>query len=93
MLELTQDDLDELDRRGEERIFPEGTVLIGEGEPVEYIYLIRAGRVRVEKKNNDAPEVIAHRGHEETFGVISLLDDARRQARRWSPTVKSPYWS
>lgn len=58
-----------------------GTMIFPERAPGDAFYVIKAGRVKITKKDTDDEEhVLAYLGEGEYFGEISLIDNAPRSA-------------
>lgn len=80
---LEQSALAELSEICRDRVAPPGSVVISEGTSGDVMYLIRSGRVRVEKRTpyNDT-YTVSFLGREagEFFGELALLDREQRSA-------------
>src|SRR5438105_8873400 len=50
-----------------------GTILLREGDPVDGLYLIRAGRVRVTTQTSKEEKTMAYLGRGDAIGELSLL--------------------
>ncbi|HMW33734.1 MAG TPA: ATP-binding protein [bacterium] len=62
--------------------FPKNAVLIDEGVPGSYLYLLIAGNVKITRNGLDGREMILTERHAgDFFGEMALLDDAPRSAR------------
>lgn len=58
-----------------------GETVFNEGEPGDALYIIKSGRVRVNKRdNNNTEHALAYLEKGEYFGEISLVDQAPRSA-------------
>ena len=63
------------------RSFPRNRTIVSEGEPSQSLYLMLAGRAKVQRSDAEGKEVIlAMIGPGEFFGEMSLIDDAPRSA-------------
>jgi len=63
------------------RSFPKGRMVVAEGEPSSALYVLLAGRAKVQRSDSEGKEVIlAVIGSGEFFGEMSLIDDAPRSA-------------
>ena len=58
-----------------ERSFRKGEIVIEEGTPGDSLYMIKKGKVAVEKKAGEEPVLIAELSAGECFGEVSLIDD------------------
>lgn len=74
--------LSHLAEQGSERGFPAGSVLVRQGEPSDTMYVIVAGKVRVERSHPHLSEavVLAELGPGEVVGEMGVLDDEPRSA-------------
>ncbi len=78
---LLDEELAEVSRSVEERTVPPGEVIVEEGTPGDSLYLIKRGRVRVEKRRGDTAVKLAELGPKMFFGEMALIDDAPHSAR------------
>ena len=63
------------------RSYPRGRTIVSEGEPSQSMYILLAGRAKVQRSDSEGKEVIlAVLGSGEFFGEMSLIDDAPRSA-------------
>jgi CRP/FNR family cyclic AMP-dependent transcriptional regulator len=63
------------------RSYPKGRTIVSEGEPSQSMYILLAGRAKVQRSDSEGKEVIlAVLGSGEFFGEMSLIDDAPRSA-------------
>ncbi len=73
--------LDALSVKGRRHTFKKNTVIMPEGEPGEYLYVIATGSVKVFVGDEDGRELVLYReGRGACIGDISLLDNAPRSA-------------
>lgn len=79
---VSADALQQLAALGRRRFFAPGDVLMRQGEPSAAMYVIAAGKVRVERSHRDlkGPVVLAHLGDGEVVGEMGVLDGAPRSA-------------
>ena len=71
---LTDDELESVSRCVIEGDAKEGETIIAQDGPGEYLYLVRAGRVAVEKTVGERRVRLAELGPGAVFGGMSLLD-------------------
>ena len=71
-----------LSERGRVRTFEAGEVLMRQGEDADAMYVILAGRVRVERDapGHSAPALLAELGANDVVGEIGVLDGGPRTA-------------
>jgi CRP/FNR family cyclic AMP-dependent transcriptional regulator len=63
------------------RSFVRGRMVVAEGEPSSALYILLAGRAKVQRSDSEGKEVIlAVLGSGECVGEMSLIDDAPRSA-------------
>ena len=63
------------------RSFARGRMVVAEGEPSSALYILLAGRAKVQRSDSEGKEVIlAVLGSGECVGEMSLIDDAPRSA-------------
>ncbi|GBF79228.1 cyclic nucleotide-binding domain-containing protein [Aphanothece sacrum] len=74
--ELNDDDLDWIIGTGKIEQIPTGTVLIQEGEPLDYLYLLLEGTMTVSVSVFDTTQEIAILGSGEVFGEMSFIDNS-----------------
>lgn len=61
--------------------YPKGThILIQDGPPSEYLYVIKKGGVKVYRKINDEEVVIDYRSEGDSFGFVSLISGDKSRA-------------
>ena len=78
---LTESQFDQLAAGSARRSFPKGRTIVSEGEPSQSMYILLAGRAKVQRSDSEGKEVIlAVLGSGEHFGEMSLIDDAPRSA-------------
>ena len=74
----TRTDLSRIAALSEERIYPEGQVIVKAGDPGNAFYVITNGKVKVVAGKTPSGKKEAELGRGEFFGELSLLDgDAR----------------
>lgn len=72
--------IQELFEKFEEVKFQKGDVVVTQGEPGDYFYVIRSGRLIVERANKGKPSVLAELRAGDTFGQDALISDVPRNA-------------
>ena len=78
---LADAQLDTLSSGSTRRSFPRNRTIVSEGEPSQSLYLMLAGRAKVQRSDAEGKEVIlAMIGPGEFFGEMSLIDEAPRSA-------------
>ena len=78
---LTEQQLDALAAGSARRSYPKGRTIVSEGEPSQSMYILLAGRAKVQRSDSEGKEVIlAVLGSGEFFGEMSLIDDSPRSA-------------
>ena len=78
---LTEQQLDALAAGSARRSYPKGRTIVSEGEPSQSMYILLAGRAKVQRSDSEGKEVIlAVLGPGEFFGEMSLIDDSPRSA-------------
>ncbi len=78
---LTEQQLDALAAGSARRSYPKGRTIVSEGEPSQSMYILLAGRAKVQRSDSEGKEVIlAVLSSGEFFGEMSLIDDAPRSA-------------
>jgi CRP/FNR family cyclic AMP-dependent transcriptional regulator len=78
---LTEPQLEALAAGSARRSYPKGRTIVSEGEPSQSMYILLAGRAKVQRSDSEGKEVIlAVLGSGEFFGEMSLIDDAPRSA-------------
>jgi CRP/FNR family cyclic AMP-dependent transcriptional regulator len=78
---VAEEDLENIAALLIERRCPKRTVIVEEGLPGDYMYVIRQGRVQVTKASDDGREkIIDFFEAGAFFGEMALLDDAPRSA-------------
>ncbi len=71
----------EIAKRVQTKTFPAGTVIFQEGDPGDSYYIIRSGRVRAFRKDEDGVVTyLAELGPGDGFGELSLLTGSPRSA-------------
>ena len=77
---LTDDDLRLLAEKAKRMSFSTGELLLSEGQESAGIYVLRSGRVRVEKRATSPRRTIATLEPGEVFGEVSFIDNQRVSA-------------
>lgn len=78
---LTESQLEALAAGSARRSYPKGRTIVSEGEPSQSMYILLAGRAKVQRSDAEGKEVIlAVLGSGEFIGEMSLIDDAPRSA-------------
>jgi CRP/FNR family cyclic AMP-dependent transcriptional regulator len=78
---LTEPQLENLASGSARRSYPKGRTIVAEGEPSQSMYILLAGRAKVQRSDSEGKEVIlAVLSSGEFFGEMSLIDDAPRSA-------------
>ncbi|GAA4405059.1 Crp/Fnr family transcriptional regulator [Quisquiliibacterium transsilvanicum] len=78
---LTEPQFEQLAAGSARRSYPKGRTIVSEGEPSQSMYILLAGRAKVQRSDSEGKEVIlAVLGSGEYFGEMSLIDDAPRSA-------------
>ncbi|MEM7364550.1 MAG: cyclic nucleotide-binding domain-containing protein [Pseudomonadota bacterium] len=72
--------IQELFEKFEELRFEKGDVVVTQGEPGDYFYVIRSGRVLVERTNKGKTSVLAELRAGDNFGQDALISDVPRNA-------------
>jgi len=79
--EASNEDLDSLVTHLIERRYPKDSIVVEEGLPGDYMYVIQSGRVKVTKASDDGREKIMNLFDAgDFFGEMSLLDQEPRSA-------------
>lgn len=64
----------EVSQKAQVKIYPAGTTIIRQGEPVEFFYLIKSGLVEILVNNPDCPQIkLASLGPGQYFGEVELI--------------------
>lgn len=78
---LTEQQFEQLAAGSARRSYPKGRTIVAEGEPSQSMYILLAGRAKVQRSDAEGKEVIITvLGSGEFFGEMSLIDDAPRSA-------------
>lgn len=78
---LTESQFEQLAAGSARRSYPKGRTIVSEGEPSQSMYILLAGRAKVQRSDSEGKEVIlAVLGSGEFFGEMSLIDDSPRSA-------------
>lgn len=78
---LADDELYEISRSVSELSVPKGYIIIEEGTPGDSLYIIKQGKVIVEKEKNDRTTVLAKLEPPRFFGEMSLIDEFPHSAK------------
>ena len=57
------------------RVFPQGTVILKEGEMGDSVFIIVEGKVEIRMGGEDAPKTLATRSRGDVIGELALFDD------------------
>ena len=71
---LEADELEAVAKCVREDSFQAGQTIIEEGAPGQALYIVRRGKVRVEKQAQDKKLTLAELGEGQAFGEMSLID-------------------
>lgn len=78
---LSETQFDTLSAGSTRRSYPRNRTIVSEGEPSQSLYIMLAGRAKVQRSDSEGKEVIlAMIGPGEFFGEMSLIDEAPRSA-------------
>ena len=78
---LNESQLETLAAGSARRSYPKGRTIVAEGETSQSMFILLAGRAKVQRSDSEGKEVIlAVIGAGEFFGEMSLIDDAPRSA-------------
>jgi CRP/FNR family cyclic AMP-dependent transcriptional regulator len=78
---LTEPQLEALAVGSARRSYPKGRTIVTEGESTQTMYILLAGRAKVQRSDSEGKEVIlAVIASGEFFGEMSLIDEAPRSA-------------
>jgi CRP/FNR family cyclic AMP-dependent transcriptional regulator len=81
-MEFTESELTGLLELSRPLRYPKDAVIFNQGEPGDTLYLIRTGRVRVRRTDNEGKELIlADLGPGEIFGEIAVMNHSERSAQ------------
>ena len=72
---LTSDDLRLLAERARHVTYAAGDVVLREGAKTPGIFVLRSGRVRIEKRSRGPSQTVATLGPGEVFGEVSFVDN------------------
>jgi carbon-monoxide dehydrogenase iron sulfur subunit len=79
--ELSDDSIRLLDKRFNDEVYPERTVVFREGEPAQALYIIVKGGVQVSKETKSGKaRTIAYLGPGDVFGEMGLIEKQPRSA-------------
>ena len=79
--DLPEEQLHQIAAVVEEKVVPVGTMICRQGDPGDSFYLIRSGKVRVFRKDNQGVETeLSRLGTGDSFGEIALLTGKPRSA-------------
>ncbi|MFC1851354.1 Crp/Fnr family transcriptional regulator [candidate division CSSED10-310 bacterium] len=79
--DLSEDELFEVSRSLSEMKAPTGTVIIEERTPGDSLYIIKKGRVMIEKEAGERKALLAELTPPLFFGEMSLIDDYPHSAK------------
>ena len=71
---LTSDDLRLLAEKAKRVAYAPGEIVFSEGHEAKGIFVLRSGRVKVEKRFTQLPHTITTLGPGEVFGEVSFVD-------------------
>jgi len=78
--ELNPAEFDKIAALAGEKTYPAGATIFAEGDPPDYIYFIRSGRVSVSIQKFTAQEELSVLGSGQCFGEMAVLEQTRRTA-------------
>ncbi len=78
--ELNPAEFDKIAALASEKTYPAGATIFAEGDPPDYIYFIRSGRVSVSIQKFTAQEELNILGPGQCFGEMAVLEQTRRTA-------------
>ncbi|VAW84010.1 cAMP-binding proteins - catabolite gene activator and regulatory subunit of cAMP-dependent protein kinases [hydrothermal vent metagenome] len=79
--DLSEDDLNELEKQTTLKRFPKNAILVNEGDETDSLYIIESGKIKIYVGDDEGKELILTlHGPGDYFGEISLLDGAPRSA-------------
>ncbi len=78
--ELTPDDLEQIADVAREQVYPDGAVIIPEGEEGDEMYVIASGQARVTKQYAGIEKHLATRGVGEFIGEMAIIESTPRSA-------------
>ncbi len=87
---VSKTDLEKISELLIERRYPKNAIILEEGLPGDYMYIVREGRVKVTKLSDDGREkILDMKGAGEFVGDMALLDRAPRSAsvKTLSPVI------
>ncbi len=71
---LTSDDLRLLAEKAKRVTYATGEIVLSEGHETKGIFVLRSGRVKIEKRLSKPPHTITTLGPGEVFGEVSFVD-------------------
>jgi CRP/FNR family cyclic AMP-dependent transcriptional regulator len=78
---LPQDSVDQLQKKGVQRTYPRGAVIINEGDAATSVFIVLSGRLKVYLGDAGGKEFVLETLSEgDLFGELALLDNAPRSA-------------
>ena len=77
---LTSDDLRLLAEKAKRVSYAPGEVVLNEGREAKGIFVLRSGRVKIEKRFSKPPHTITTLGPGEVFGEVSFIDSQSASA-------------
>lgn len=89
-LTLPDETLSELALRFGEEEWPEGSVVVSEGQAIDTLYVLAGGRTEVSSSTPTGPVTLSTQEPGEMFGELALLADNRRRHARTTVTALAP---
>lgn len=78
--EFSQDEIIEFIRHADKSVFKAGNLIIREGEPGLFMYIIVSGSAKIVKQVDDREECLTVLSSGEAFGEMALIDNMERSA-------------
>ncbi|MBY0579394.1 MAG: Crp/Fnr family transcriptional regulator [Burkholderiales bacterium] len=70
-----------LGKLGKKRVYPKNSIVLNEGDPSSFLYVIHTGRLKVFLSDEQGREIVINiMGPGEYFGEMSLIDNEARSA-------------
>ena len=79
--DLSAEELSEVSRSVSEKTYSKSDIIIEEGTPGDSLYIIKKGKVVIEKEHNKKKSILAELGPTMFFGEMSLINDYPHSAR------------